>query len=70
MGANDLLGRIKRLATRRQWTYQDAWGKGSHLKVRLNGRKTVIPVHAGDLSPGVFRKIKKDLAISDGDLEV
>ncbi len=44
-------------------------GKGSHIKVWLNGRRTVIPMHRGDLKPGTFRQIKKDLGITDADLE-
>ena len=38
-------------------------GKGSHLKVLLNGRKTVMPVHNGDLPKGTLEGIKKDLGL-------
>jgi len=69
MGANDLVGRLKRLANRRGWTIRTVWGKGSHLKVWLNGRRTVIPCHSGDLPPGTFRQIKKDLDLTDAGLE-
>jgi predicted RNA binding protein YcfA (HicA-like mRNA interferase family) len=70
MGANDLIGRIRRLANRRGWQIEEAPGKGSHLKVRLNGRRTVIPCHRGDIPPGTLRQIKKDLDLTDADLEV
>jgi hypothetical protein len=68
--ANDLLGRLRRLATRRDWPIKEVWGKGSHLKVWLNGRRTVIPCHRGDIPDGTFGRIKKDLGLADADLEV
>lgn len=69
MTADDLLGRLARLATRRGWTYAATHGgRGSHVKVRLNGRRTVISVHRGDLPKGTFGKIKKDLGLTDDDL--
>ncbi|MDR0672747.1 MAG: type II toxin-antitoxin system HicA family toxin [Zoogloeaceae bacterium] len=33
--------------------------KGSHLKVYLNGRQTVLPMHAADLKKGTVEAIKK-----------
>ena len=38
-------------------------GKGSHLKVYLNGRRSVLPMHAGDLKVGTERSIKKQLGL-------
>jgi predicted RNA binding protein YcfA (HicA-like mRNA interferase family) len=70
MKAPDLLRRLNRLATRRGWEIVEAQGAGSHLKLRLNGRTTVIAMHSGDLPPGTLRKILKDLALTNGDLEV
>ena len=70
MGAEDLLGRLRRLARSRGWAMEEKPGKGSHWKVWLNGRRTVIPLHRGDLAPGTFRQVKKDLGLTDPDLEV
>lgn len=69
MGADDLLGRVGRLSTKRGWQFVAKRGKGSHIKVWLNGRRSVIPMHKGDLKPGTFNRIKKDLGLTDADLE-
>jgi mRNA interferase HicA len=39
-------------------------GKGSHIKVTLYGRQTVIPSHSKDLKTGTVEAIKKQLGIS------
>ncbi len=40
-------------------------GKGSHLKVTLNGKTTVFPDHGSkEIGTGLVAKIKKDLGIS------
>jgi mRNA interferase HicA len=40
------------------------WGKGSHLHVILNGRKSVIPMHSSrELGAGLLRAIERDLGI-------
>jgi mRNA interferase HicA len=40
------------------------WGKGSHLHVILNGRKSVIPMHSSkELGSGLLRAIERDLGI-------
>jgi mRNA interferase HicA len=44
-------------------------GKGSHLKVILRGRRTVIPMHAGDLKPGTLHAILRQLGLRSEDLE-
>jgi mRNA interferase HicA len=39
-------------------------GKGSHLKVYLNGRMSVLPMRgAKELGTGLMEKIKKDLGL-------
>ena len=38
-------------------------GKGSHLKVFLNGRQTVLPMHSTDLKTGTLEGIKKTLGL-------
>ena len=40
-------------------------GKGSHLKVYLNGRQTVIPMHSKDLKPGTLGAIKRQLGLKE-----
>jgi mRNA interferase HicA len=36
-------------------------GKGSHLKVELNGKSSVLPMHNKDLKKGMVEGIKKQL---------
>jgi mRNA interferase HicA len=36
-------------------------GKGSHLKVTLNGRHSVLPMHNKELGKGLVAAIKKQL---------
>jgi mRNA interferase HicA len=38
-------------------------GRGSHLKVYLNGRRSVIPMHAGELAKGTEAAIRKQLGL-------
>ena len=66
----DLLRRLHRLATRREWEIAETQGAGSHRKVRLNGKTTVIAMHRADMPTGAFRKVLKDLGLTADDLEV
>ena len=70
MTSNDLLRRLNRLATRRGWQIEELAGRGSHLKVILNGRVGIVPQHRGDIASGTFRSILKQLGITQTDLEV
>jgi mRNA interferase HicA len=38
-------------------------GKGSHLKVSLNGRNSVLPMHHKELGTGLVQAIKKQLGL-------
>ena len=38
-------------------------GKGSHLKVTLNGRHSVVPMHNKELGTGLVQAIKKQLGL-------
>ena len=38
-------------------------GKGSHLKVSLNGNTSILPMHAKDLKKGTAEGIKKQLGL-------
>lgn len=64
-----LLRAIRRLASRRGWSFAEREGKGSHLIVRLNGRSTTVPRHRGDLPAGTYRAILKQLQITETELE-
>jgi mRNA interferase HicA len=38
-------------------------GKGSHLKVTLNDRNSVLPMHSKELGTGLVAAIKKQLGL-------
>lgn len=38
-------------------------GKGSHLKVTLNDRQTVLPMHNKELGTGLVQAIKRQLGL-------
>ena len=38
-------------------------GKGGHLKVYLNGKRSVLPMHSGELKTGLVEAIKKQLGL-------
>jgi mRNA interferase HicA len=38
-------------------------GKGSHQRIELNGKKSVLPMHSGELKKGVVEGIKKQLGL-------
>lgn len=38
-------------------------GKGSHLKVMLNGKQSVLPMHNKELGKGLLEAIKKQLGL-------
>ena len=38
-------------------------GKGSHLRVVLNGKKSVLPMHSKDLTKGTVEGIKRQLGL-------
>ena len=64
-----LLRALRRLASRRGWVIEVRAGKGSHMRVILNGLMTVVPQHRADLKRGTFRAILKQLALTETDLE-
>lgn len=65
-----LVKALRRLANARGWVLEGRAGKGSHMKVSLNGRRSIIPQHRETLKTGTFRGILKQLAITEDDLEV
>jgi mRNA interferase HicA len=42
-------------------TFKEA--KGSHMKVYLNGRMSILPMHAKELKTGLVEAIKKQLGL-------
>jgi mRNA interferase HicA len=38
-------------------------GKGPHLKVKLNGKQSVLPMHNKELGTGLVKAIKKQLGL-------
>jgi mRNA interferase HicA len=38
-------------------------GKGGHLRIELNGKKSVMPMHSGELKKGTAEGIKKQLGL-------
>lgn len=38
-------------------------GHGGHLKVTLNGHRSVLPMHTGELKKGLVEGIKKQLGL-------
>jgi mRNA interferase HicA len=38
-------------------------GKGSHLKVELNGKNSILPMHSKELKTGLVEGIKKQLGL-------
>lgn len=52
---------FKRWLARQGATFQP--GKGSHLKVYLNGKQSMLPMHNSDLKTGTLEGIKKQLGL-------
>jgi mRNA interferase HicA len=38
-------------------------GKGGHLRIELNGKRSVLPMHSGELKKGTAEGIKKQLGL-------
>jgi mRNA interferase HicA len=61
-----IIGQVKSSKFKRWLDKQGATfrpGKGSHLKVTLDGRNSVLPMHNKELGTGLLAKIKKDLGL-------
>ncbi|MBL0174898.1 MAG: type II toxin-antitoxin system HicA family toxin [Ignavibacteria bacterium] len=52
---------FKRWLMKQGATFQP--GKGSHLKVFLNGKQSVLPMHSAELKSGLVEGIKKQLGL-------
>jgi mRNA interferase HicA len=52
---------FKKWLTEQGATFQP--GKGGHLKVFLNGKRSVLPMSSGELKKGTTEGIKKQLGL-------
>jgi mRNA interferase HicA len=52
---------FKRWLSQRGATFEA--GKGSHLRVKLNGKSSILPMHTADLKRGLVEGIKKQLGL-------
>jgi predicted RNA binding protein YcfA (HicA-like mRNA interferase family) len=59
MTSRELLRRVRRLGAE----IVPGRGKGGHVLVLLDGRRTVVPTGSGELPPGTLAAIRKDLAL-------
>jgi len=70
MRAGELLRLLRRLAVQRGWSYD--WrpdlGKGSHGRLMIKGRRTIVPYLKAELRTGTLRAILEDLEIAAEDL--
>ena len=67
--ANELVRLIERYAGRNGLPYRAQAGKGSHLKIWLGERRSVVPIHGGDLPAGTYQAILRQLGLTKHDLE-
>jgi predicted RNA binding protein YcfA (HicA-like mRNA interferase family) len=65
MKSAELLRKLKKVAKRRSVEFEIHLAKGSHHKVSLGGRSTIIAVHGTEIPSGTFRKILKDLDVGE-----
>ncbi|HEX6010683.1 MAG TPA: type II toxin-antitoxin system HicA family toxin [Geminicoccaceae bacterium] len=69
MKPDEFLRRLRRLARRRGLELSEEPGDGAHRKVRLGGRRTIVPMHKRDLPIGTWRAILKQLGLKPDDLD-
>ena len=68
MTPDEFLRRLRRLARRRALELVEEPGEGSHRKIRLGARRTVIPMHRRDIPTGTWRAILKQLGLTPDDM--
>jgi mRNA interferase HicA len=70
MTGRECIRRLRRLARKRglRVVLDVAAGKGDHATIYLDGRRTLIPDMAGDLRPGTFRAMCRNLGINPREL--
>jgi mRNA interferase HicA len=70
MTGREFVRRVRRLARKRGLSARldPSAGKGDHATLYLDGRRTIVPDMTGDLRPGTFRAMCRNLGISPRDL--
>jgi mRNA interferase HicA len=68
MTSAELIRKLRKLARSRGVDIIEESGKGSHLKVKLGDKRTIVPLHGSDLKKGTLNGILKDLEIKEEDL--
>ena len=70
MTGREFIRRVRRLARKRglRLALDVSAGKGDHATLYLDGRKTLISDMTGDLRPGTFRAMCRNLGIFPRDL--
>jgi mRNA interferase HicA len=66
----EFLRRVRRFAKKQGLAVHldPSAGKGDHATLYLDGRRTIIPDMAGELRPGTFRTMCRNLGIHPRDL--
>ena len=64
----ELTRRLRRLARKRNLAFEMVEGKGSHRHVIFGDRKTMVSFHPGDIPFVTFRKIMRQLGLTEDDL--
>ncbi len=64
MTSRELLRKLRRIGV----TVDADRGKGGHVRVERNGRKSIVPTGSGDLRRGTLLRILRDLEVKPEDL--
>lgn len=64
MTSRELLRRLRRLGA----TVEPSRGKGGHVRVEYDGRKTIVPTGTHEIRRGTFFSILRDLGLRPEDL--
>jgi predicted RNA binding protein YcfA (HicA-like mRNA interferase family) len=65
MTSRELLRKLRRLGV----TIDPARGKGGHIMVRHEGRRSIIPTGSGEMRRGTLLRILRDLGLRQDDLQ-
>lgn len=65
MTSRELLRKLRRVGV----TVDPGRGKGGHVQVMRDGRKSIVPTGGGDLRRGTLLRILRDLEVRPEDLQ-
>ena len=68
MKSAEFLRKIKKAAKVRGVEFEIFPAKGSHHKIRVGNKTSILPMHAKELPTGTYRKILKDLDLTEEEL--